>query len=87
MSVENIISVFESLLLERKVFFVSQSKTILGYATEAFLGFLFPFRWEQVVIPILPSTLKEYLTAPVPLVAGIAPSLVDSSIESDVNHQ
>lgn len=45
MTVENIISVFECLLLERKVFFVSQSKTILGYACEAFLGLLFPFRW------------------------------------------
>jgi hypothetical protein len=45
MSIENIISVFESLLLERKVIFVSQSKTILGYATEAFLGLLYPFKW------------------------------------------
>ena len=84
MSAENIISVFESLLLEKKVLFVSQSKTILGYATEAFLSLLFPFRWEQVLIPILPISLREYITAPVPLVAGISPSLVDSSIESDV---
>ena len=84
MTVENIISVFESLLLERKVFFVSQSKTILGYATEAFLSLLYPFKWEQVLIPILPSSLRDYLTAPVPLVAGISPALVDSSIEADV---
>jgi hypothetical protein len=84
MCIDKIISVFESLLLERKVIFVSQSKTILGYATEAFLGLLYPFKWEQVLIPILPENLKLYLTAPVPLVAGISPVLVDSSIESDV---
>ena len=84
MTVENIVSVFESLLLEKKVLFVSQSKTILGYATEAFLSLLFPFKWEQSLIPILPPALRDYLTAPMPLVAGISPSLVDSSIESDV---
>ena len=53
-----IISVFEAILLEKKVIFVSQSKTVLGYAVEAFLAFVFPFRWEHVLIPILPSTLR-----------------------------
>lgn len=40
-----IVSVFEAILLEKQVIFVSQSKTILGYAIEAFLSFVFPFKW------------------------------------------
>lgn len=83
--VSAIISVFEAILLEKKIIFVSQSKTVLGYAVEAFQGFIFPFRWEQIIIPILPSTLKDYLTAPVPIIIGISPNMLDRSIESDVN--
>lgn len=79
-----IINIFEAILLEKKVIFVSQSKTVLGYAVEAFLAFIFPFRWEHVIIPILPSTLKEYINAPVPLIVGISPSMLDRNIESDV---
>ena len=76
---------FEAILLEKKVIFVSQSKTVLGYAVETFLAFLFPFKWEHVLIPILPSTLKEYITAPVPLIVGITPQMLDRTIESDVS--
>ena len=70
-------------MLEKKVIFVSQSKTMLGHAVEAFLSFVYPFRWEHVLIPILPNTLKEYLAAPVPLIVGIAPSIFYNTIESD----
>jgi len=36
------------------------------------------------LIPILPSTLKEYMAAPVPIIVGINPSMVDNTIEADV---
>lgn len=32
LTIDNIINVFEGILLEKKVLFVSQSKTILGYS-------------------------------------------------------
>jgi len=64
---------------------VSQCKTILGYAVEAFLSFIFPFRCEGVLIPILPSSLKEYLSAPVPYIVGVHPSLIDNSVEAEVS--
>lgn len=81
---QSIISIFEAILLEKKIIFVSQSKTVLGYAVEAFLSFIFPFRWEHVIIPILPSTLKDYLSAPVPIIVGISPGILDRNVESDV---
>ena len=81
---QSIISVFEAVLLEKKIIFVSQSRTILGFAIEAFLAFVFPFRWEHVLIPILPAPLKEYLAAPVPIIVGITPAMVDNTIEADV---
>ncbi len=59
---------------------------MLGYAVEAFLSFIFPFRWEHVIIPILPSTLKDYLSAPVPIIVGIGPGILDRNVESDVNY-
>jgi hypothetical protein len=51
------------------------------------MSFVFPFRWEHVLIPILPITLKDYLAAPVPLIVGINPSMLDNSIESEVSIQ
>ena len=75
---------FEALLLEKTVIFVSQSRTVLGYAAEAFTSLLFPFQWEQILIPILPPSLKDYLNSPVPLIAGISPLMIESSIESEV---
>lgn len=55
---EHILTVFKAMLYERQVIFVSQSKTVLGFAMEAFTSFLFPFKWENVIIPIVPLTLK-----------------------------
>jgi hypothetical protein len=79
------LTVFKAILYERQVIFASQSKTVIGFAMEAFTSLLFPFKWENVIIPIVPQTMKEYLTAPVPYLAGINTSqLIDISVESEV---
>lgn len=83
MPLEQILTVFKAILYERQVIFISQSKTVLGLVMEAFTSLLFPFKWENVIIPIVPLTLKEYLTAPVPFLAGVTTlQLTDVSIES-----
>lgn len=81
MPIEQILTVFKAILYERQVIFISQSKTVLGLAMEAFTAFLYPFKWENVIIPIVPLIMKEYLTAPIPFLAGVTTAqLIDLSI-------
>lgn len=71
-SIDNIISIWESLLLERKIFFLSKSKTILNKVCLAFTSLLFPFKWNHVLIPVLPLKCKGCADAFVPLIMGIS---------------
>ena len=58
--------------MERKVFLVSNnSKNILTHITLALISLIFPFKWEQASIPILPEKLKVFIDAPVPTLMGI----------------
>jgi hypothetical protein len=70
-SIENIIQLWEALLLERKVFLISQSKSLLTHICMALVSLLFPFKWIHVLIPILPEKLRVFTESPVPLLIGI----------------
>jgi hypothetical protein len=52
--VDRVAEVFLALLQEKKVFFVSDSQIVLGYVIESLLSFLYPLKWEHVILPILP---------------------------------
>lgn len=82
-SIDNLILIWEGLLLERKVFLVSQSKTILTNTCMALTSLLFPFQWIHVLIPILPEKLKVFTDAPVPLLIGICYKLDLSDFPAD----
>lgn len=62
---------WEGILLERKIFLISQSKTLLTYITTALISLTFPFKWEQATIPILPEKLRIFIDSPVPSIIGI----------------
>jgi len=38
---------------------------------ECLTGLLYPFLWQHVYVPILPSTLHHFLDAPVPFIMGL----------------
>ena len=42
---KEVLTVFRAMLYERQVVFISQSKMVLGLVMEAFMSFMFPFRW------------------------------------------
>ncbi len=72
LSIDNILLLWEGLLLERKIFLVSNnSKVLLTDITTALLSLIFPFKWEQAAIPILPEKLRVFIDAPVPTIIGI----------------
>ena len=49
---ENILSVFASLLIERRVIFVSERLSTLSNCVQACVALLYPFTWQHVYIPV-----------------------------------
>ena len=68
---ENIITAWEGLLLEKKLYIICSSKNTLCHIANALINLLFPFKWIHVYVPILPEQLKLFIESPVPLIIGI----------------
>ena len=63
------------MLLEHKIFFVSDCNKILGFAIEAFQSFIYPFTWIHNIIPQLNHKMLDYTHAPMPLLFGMSNEL------------
>jgi hypothetical protein len=57
LSVENVCAILSLLLVERQVVFISSSFDSLTLAIGAVTSLLYPFKWVQALIPILPRKL------------------------------
>jgi hypothetical protein len=69
--IENVISVFSSILLEKRLIFFSNDISVLSSVTHAFTALIYPFTWQHVFIPVLPRSLLDYVCSPVPFVVGV----------------
>lgn len=59
LSVPNIISIFECILGEAKIGFMTSHLSLLAHITQSFLTLLFPFTWEHVFVPVLPDSMYK----------------------------
>lgn len=71
LKIDDIITIFEHLLGESKIVFYSNSYQGLTIVMEALRGLLFPFKWQCLFVPILPSSLSYTLRAPMPFLIGM----------------
>ena len=83
-SIENIITLWQNLLLEKKIFLLSKSKVALTHVSLALIGLLFPLKWMHVFIPVLPEKLKIFSDAPVPLLIGICYDIIIKDVPEDI---
>jgi hypothetical protein len=86
--VSHVLAVFEALLFERRVIFVSKDYLRLSHCIFAAASLLFPFQWQHIFIPILPRALLDVCCAPMPFVVGVhvscMPQLQRMPLESTV---
>jgi DENN (AEX-3) domain len=68
---DNVVTVFECLLLERSVLFKSSQLFLLTAVAEVLTTLLYPLSWTHVYIPVLPEPLLGVLGAPMPFVVGV----------------
>ena len=72
LSFKQIITAWQGLLLEKKLFLICSSKATLSCVAHGLINLLFPFKWIHVYVPILPEKLKLFIDSPVPLIIGIS---------------
>jgi len=71
LDIENIVTLWHALALERQVLVVSTQKTLLTTVCEILISLLFPMKWSHVYIPLLPKMLVSILAAPMPFLCGV----------------
>eukprot|EP01104_Vermistella_antarctica_P008294 TRINITY_DN2070_c0_g2_i1.p1 TRINITY_DN2070_c0_g2~~TRINITY_DN2070_c0_g2_i1.p1 ORF type:complete len:1127 (+),score=295.60 TRINITY_DN2070_c0_g2_i1:341-3721(+) len=77
--------VLAAILLERKVMFVSSNIHVLSALVLSFTPLIRPFLYQSVLIPVLPSSLSAFLSAPVPFLVGVTtPPVNEDDCPSDV---
>ena len=72
LSFKQIVTAWQGLLLEKKLFLICTSKATLSCVAHALVTSLFPFKWIHVYVSILPEKLKLFIDSPVPLIIGIS---------------
>eukprot|EP00128_Syssomonas_multiformis_P014258 Colp12_sorted_trinity150504_noHs@15435 len=72
----NILVLFASLLFERRVLFTSSKLSTLTACAHCVSTLLYPLYWQHVFIPVLPASLIDYVSAPMPFVIGVHSSLM-----------
>ena len=71
-----VISVFSSLLQERRIIVSSRNLTYLTAVVHGFNQLLYPLFWQHIFIPVLPQGLTDYCCAPMPFLCGIPDQLM-----------
>ncbi|GAX77147.1 hypothetical protein CEUSTIGMA_g4593.t1 [Chlamydomonas eustigma] len=71
LSVDNLLLVFLSVLLERSVLLRCRHFRLLTHVAEGLRQLLFPLQLLHVYVPVLPADLADYVEAPTPFLMGL----------------
>ncbi len=71
LSLENIVTLFEYVMVESRVIFLSSHSAMLHLACHAIANLLYPLKWASIFVPLLPARLLSVLDAPCPYIVGI----------------
>lgn len=71
MSADTLVQMFLAVLLERRVLLRSSQYWLMTVAAEAVCQLLYPFKYQDVYLPVMPYTLVDYLEAPTPFLMGL----------------
>lgn len=75
LGIRHCVFLFCAVMTEHKILFQSQSYTRLTEACRALTALMYPFKYSHVYIPLLPASLVEFLSSPIPYLIGVHSSL------------
>uniref|UniRef100_A0A8C5CLF2 DENN/MADD domain containing 2Db n=1 Tax=Gadus morhua TaxID=8049 RepID=A0A8C5CLF2_GADMO len=71
LSNQEILQVFASTLMERRIVFIAEELGTLSQVLHAVAALLSPFAWQHTFISTVPTVLMEVLMAPTPYLLGV----------------
>lgn len=67
----NMMQIFASMLFERRIIIRSKRLKRLSACVQSANDLIYPMHWQHIFIPVLPLSLIEYLSAPMPFLVGV----------------
>ncbi|KAJ8265884.1 hypothetical protein COCON_G00149830 [Conger conger] len=74
---EEVLQVFASTVLERRIVFIAEELGTLSQVINAVAALLYPFTWQHTFIPIVPEILIDVVMAPTPFLLGVQKRLLE----------
>uniref|UniRef100_A0A8C0CW30 DENN domain containing 2D n=1 Tax=Balaenoptera musculus TaxID=9771 RepID=A0A8C0CW30_BALMU len=71
LSFEQILQIFASAVLERRIIFLAEGLSTLSQCIHAAAALLYPFSWAHTYIPVVPESLLATVCCPTPFMVGV----------------
>ncbi|XP_029802329.1 DENN domain-containing protein 2D isoform X2 [Suricata suricatta] len=68
---EQILQIFASAVLERRIIFLAEDLSTLSQCIHAAAALLYPFNWAHTYIPVVPESLLDTVCCPTPFMVGV----------------
>ena len=79
----DVLKIINLILLERSIIIIGKEFINVSSSIFALIEFLKPYDWAGTVIPLLPNTLYEILSSPVPFLVGVAGNSSSTIMEDE----
>ncbi|XP_063065175.1 DENN domain-containing protein 2D-like isoform X2 [Engraulis encrasicolus] len=76
LSDDEVLQVFASTVLERRIVFIAEELSTLSQVIHAVTVLLTPFTWQHTLIPIVPEILIDFVDSPTPYLLGVQKRLL-----------
>ncbi|XP_062091165.1 uncharacterized protein LOC133797316 isoform X1 [Humulus lupulus] len=68
---ENVLTLYAGALLEKNIVVICSNLGILSAIVLSIIPLIRPYRWQSLLVPVLPSDMLDFLDAPVPYIVGV----------------
>uniref|UniRef100_A0A4X2KZX0 DENN domain containing 2D n=1 Tax=Vombatus ursinus TaxID=29139 RepID=A0A4X2KZX0_VOMUR len=82
LSHEQILQIFASTVLERRIIFLAEDLSTLSQCIHAAAALLYPFSWAHTYIPVVPERLLDTVCSPTPFMVGVQKRFIQDVLDS-----
>lgn len=82
LSCEQILQLFASAVLERRIIFLAEGLSTLSQCIHAAAALLYPFSWAHTYIPVVPESLLATVCCPTPFMVGVQMRFLQEVLDS-----
>ncbi|XP_044531450.1 DENN domain-containing protein 2D [Gracilinanus agilis] len=82
LSHEQILHIFASAVLERRIIFLAEDLSTLSQCIHAAAALLYPFSWAHTYIPVVPESLLATVCSPTPFMVGVQKRFIQEVLDS-----